>query len=138
VAASLCRTDTALNLGECPLHRGARQIKLRGQLAKGGVWCPRSRTGDPLVHSICLEKILLQCRRARSRLPHPSMHCAGEVRGLGIHTAIQVPSNLSADATRLHLSDGSRCAESPQQIDEHLATLPYQEPLAASLSPMSA
>ena len=109
----LRHADTTLNLGQCPLHRGAGQIKLRGQCTEGGVWCSHTYTGDPFVHSTCLQEILLQRRLAGSRLTHPSMHCTGEVCSFGIDTAIQVPANLAADATGLQLSDGSRCPQSP-------------------------
>ena len=137
VAPRLRRTDTTLNLCECPLHRGARQIKFGGKLGKGCVWRPKSCSGNPLVHAIGLQKIILQRRGAGARLSHPSVHRPREVRSLGIHTAIQTSSHLAADAAGFELSHGSRCAKSAQQNDELLATLPYQEPLAASLSPMT-
>jgi hypothetical protein len=53
------RTDTALNLGECPLHRGARQIKLHGKFAKGCVGGTRPSAGDPGMQAVSLQKILL-------------------------------------------------------------------------------
>jgi hypothetical protein len=59
VAASLCRTDTALNLSESPLHRGARQIEVGGKLGKGCVGGSRSSAGDPRMQSARLQKLLL-------------------------------------------------------------------------------
>jgi hypothetical protein len=106
--------DAALNLGECPLHCGARQIKVHGKLRKGCIGGFRSSTGDPCVQSVCLQKILRQRQGAGSRLPHPSVHRTGEVRCLSIHTAIQRPTYLSPDATSLHLGHRGRCSESPQ------------------------
>jgi hypothetical protein len=44
---------------------------------------------------------------------------------------------MPADAAGFELSHGGRCTKSAQQNDEILATLPYQEPLAAPLSPMT-
>jgi hypothetical protein len=66
------------------------------------------------------------------------MHRTREVRGLSIHAAIQASANLSADAAGLHLGHCGSCTESPQQINEHIATLPYEQSLATSLAPMSA
>jgi hypothetical protein len=88
VVACLRRTDATLNLGECSLHRGARQFKFAGKLGKGCVGGPRSSAGDPRVHALRLQKLLLQRRSAGARLPHPSVHRTREVRGLGIHAAI--------------------------------------------------
>jgi len=59
VVARLCRTDTTLNLGECALHRGARQIKVGGKLGKGCVGGSRSSAGDSRVQSTRLQKLLL-------------------------------------------------------------------------------
>jgi hypothetical protein len=59
VAAYLCRTDTTLNLGECTLHRGARQLKFDGKLGKGCVGGCRSSAGDPCMQALSLQKILL-------------------------------------------------------------------------------
>jgi hypothetical protein len=59
VAAYLRRTDTTLNLGECALHRGARQLKFDGKLGKGCVGGSRSSAGDPCMQSARLQKILL-------------------------------------------------------------------------------
>jgi hypothetical protein len=66
------------------------------------------------------------------------MHRTREVRGLSIHAAIQASANLSADAAGLHLGHCGSCTESPQQINEHIATLPYEQSLATSLATMSA
>jgi hypothetical protein len=54
VAAYLRRTDTTLNLGECALHRGARQLKFDGKLGKGCVGGCRSSAGDPCVQALSL------------------------------------------------------------------------------------
>jgi hypothetical protein len=59
VVACLRRTDATLNLGECSLHRGARQFKFAGKLGKGCVGGPRSSAGDPRVQTLSLQKILL-------------------------------------------------------------------------------
>jgi hypothetical protein len=88
VVACLRRTDATLNLGECSLHRGPRQFEFAGKLGKGCVRGPRSSAGDPRVHALRLQKLLLQRRSAGARLPHPSVHRTREVRGLGIHAAI--------------------------------------------------
>jgi len=53
------RTDTTLNLGECSLHRGARQLKFGGKFGKGCVGGSRSSAGDPRVQTLSLQKILL-------------------------------------------------------------------------------
>jgi hypothetical protein len=66
------------------------------------------------------------------------MHRTREVRGLCIHAAIQAPPNLSPDATGLHLGDCGGGPESPQKINQYIATLPYEQPLPPSLAPMSA
>jgi hypothetical protein len=66
------------------------------------------------------------------------VHCTGEVRGLSIHAPIQAPTNLSADPARLHLSHCGRCTESPEEINKHIAALPYEQPLATPLAAMSA
>jgi len=58
VAANLRRTDTTLNLGECALHRGARQIKVGGKFGKGCVGGSRSSAGDPRMQSPRLQKLL--------------------------------------------------------------------------------
>jgi hypothetical protein len=89
------------------------------------------------VYATGQQKILLQRQGAGVRLTHPSVHCPREVRSLGIHTSIQASSHLAADAAGFELSHGGRCTKSAQQNDEILATLPYQEPLAAPLSPMT-
>jgi hypothetical protein len=94
--------NAALNLGECPLHRGARQIKIRGKLREG-----------------CIGGF-------GSRLPHPSVHRTGEVCCLSIHTAIQCPTHFSPDATSLHLGHRGRCSESTQQINKNIAALPHE------------
>jgi hypothetical protein len=59
VVARLDRTDTTLNLGECALHRGARQIKVGGKFGKGCVGGSRSSAGDPRVQTVSLQKLLL-------------------------------------------------------------------------------
>jgi hypothetical protein len=59
VAAYLCRTDTTLNLGECSLHRRARQLKFGGKLGKGCIGSSRSSAGDPRVQTLRLQKLLL-------------------------------------------------------------------------------
>jgi hypothetical protein len=59
VVTCLDRTHTTLNLGECPLHRGARQIKVGGKLGKGCVGGSRSSAGDPRMQSARLQKLLL-------------------------------------------------------------------------------
>jgi len=66
------------------------------------------------------------------------MHRTREVRGLCIHAAIQAPPNLSPDATGLHLSHCGGCTEPPQKVNQYIATLPHDQPLAPSLAPMSA
>jgi hypothetical protein len=66
------------------------------------------------------------------------VYCTGEVRGLSIHTPIQASTNLAADPASLHLCDGSCCTEPPQQINEHIATLPYEQTLATALATMPA
>ena len=121
-----CRADAALNLGECPLHRGARQIKIRGKLRKGCIGGFGSSAGDPCVQSVCLQKVLRQRQGAGSSLSHPSMHRTGEVRCLGIHTAIQRPTHLSPDATSLHLGHRGRCSESSQQNNQKVTALPHE------------
>jgi hypothetical protein len=90
------------------------------------------------VPTIRLQKILRQRRGAGSGLPDPGVHCTGEVRGLSIHAPIQASTNFAADPASLHLGNGGRCTESPQQIDEHIAALPYEQPLATPLAAMSA
>jgi hypothetical protein len=90
------------------------------------------------MQSIRLQKILRQRRGAGSRLPYPRVHRTRKVRGLSIHAPIQAATNLSADPASLHLGNGGRCTESPQQIDEHIAALPYEQPLATPLTAMSA
>jgi hypothetical protein len=65
------------------------------------------------------------------------VHRTREVRGLGVHAAIQAPPNLSPNATGLHLGNCSGGPESSQQINEHIATLPHEQTLATSLAPMS-
>jgi hypothetical protein len=59
VVTCLGRTDTTLNLGECALHRGARQIKVGGKLGKGCVGGSRSSAGDPRMQSARLQNLLL-------------------------------------------------------------------------------
>ena len=138
MAASLCRTDTALNLSESPLHRGARQIEVGSKLGEGCIGGSRSRASDPRVHSICLQKILLQRRGAGSCLSHPGVHRTREVRSFSIHAAIQASTNLSAHPASLHLRDCRSCTESPQQVDQYIAALPNKQPLAASFATVSA
>jgi hypothetical protein len=59
VVTCLRRTDATLNLGECSLHRGARQLKFGGKLGKGCIGGSRSSTGDPRVKTLSLQKLLL-------------------------------------------------------------------------------
>ena len=118
--------DAALNLGECPLHCGARQIKVHGKLRKGCIGGFGSSAGDPCVQSVCLQKVLRQRQGAGSRLSHPSVHRTGEVRCLSIHTAIQRPTHLSPDATSLHLGHRGRRSESTQQINKKITALPHE------------
>jgi hypothetical protein len=59
VVTYLRRADTTLNLGECALHRGARQLKFDGKLGKGCVGGCRSSAGDPCVQTVSLQKLLL-------------------------------------------------------------------------------
>jgi hypothetical protein len=66
------------------------------------------------------------------------VHRTREVRGLSIHTAIQAPPNLSADATGLHLGHCGGGTESPQKVNQYIATLPQEQPLTPSLAPVSA
>jgi len=84
-----------------------------------------------------LEQLLFERRGAGSRLPNPGADGTREVRGLGIHAAIEAAAHLPADATRLHLGYCSSCAESPQQVNKQISTLPHQQSLPAPLSPMS-
>jgi hypothetical protein len=66
------------------------------------------------------------------------VHRTRKVCGLSIHAAIQAPPNLSPDATSLHLGHCGGGTESPQKINQYIATLPYEQPFATSLAPMSA
>ncbi len=118
--------NAALNLGECPLHRGARQFKVRGKLREGCIGGFGSSAGDPCVQSVCLQKVLRQRQGAGSRLSHPSVHRTSEVRCFSIHTAIQRPTHLSPDATSLHLGHRGRCSESTQQINKNITALPHE------------
>jgi hypothetical protein len=132
------RTHATLNLSERTLHRRAREIKVSGQLGEGCLGGLRTSAGYPHVQSVRLQKILLQRRSAGSRLPDPSMYCTGEVRSLSIHASIQASTNLAANPARLHLGDGGRCTEPPQQINEHISALPHEQSLATPLATMPA
>jgi hypothetical protein len=46
------------------------------------------------------------------------MHRTREVRGLGIHAAIQASPNLSPDATGLHLGHCGGGTESPKKVNQ--------------------
>jgi hypothetical protein len=66
------------------------------------------------------------------------VHCAGEVRGLSIHAAVQASANLSADPAGLHLRHCGSCTESAQKINQNVAALPYDESFATAIATMSA
>jgi hypothetical protein len=84
-----------------------------------------------------LQQFRLKRHGAGSRLSNPSADGTREVRGLGIHASIEAATHLPANATGLHLGYCSSCAESPQQLNKQIATLPHQQSLPAPLSPMS-
>jgi hypothetical protein len=126
VATCPCRTNPTLNLGECPLHRGSRQIKVRRKLGEGCIGRCRTSAGNSRVESVRLQKVILQRRGAGVRLSHPGMHGTGEVRRFSIHTAIERATDLSSDAASLQFGYCGGSSEAAQQIDENISTLPHQ------------